>query len=309
MAVPEEGRTPGDDGPMELSVVQKWFYSVVTHPDGVDVGAASPEAIALAPTTREGLERMVTRSRKVSARDRLAIYGNAYFARLVECLSDAFPVLRKLVGEEAFTGFAFEYLQRYPSRSYTLARLGEHFADYLRETRPPSEKTEAAEGGTVDWARFMIELAELEWTIADVFDGPGLERERAAEAPLLGEVAPGRWADVRLRMNPALRLLAFRFPVNEYYTAARRNSERVPLPSAGDTYVAISRRDYVVRRHAIRRAQYVLLNALKEGATIGEGLERAAWSSGLDDDALARELHHWFRDWSRYRFIAGVEVG
>lgn len=295
---------------MELSVIQKWFYAVVTHPDGVDAGAASPQAVELAPMTREGLEQMVTRSKRVSARDRIAIYGNAYFARLVECLSDVFPVLRKVIGEEAFTTFAFDYLQKYPSRSYTLATLGENFTQYLRETRPATtDPRENGRDGAPDWPEFMIDLAQLEWTIADVFDGPGLERENTVSPSLLSEIAPGRWADMRLRLSPALRLLEFRFPINDYYTAARQNGDAVRMPAPATTYVAINRRDYVVRRHELNRSQYRLLSALKDGLTLGNALERAAWSSESDDDTFARDLHHWFRDWSRYQFIAGVDIG
>jgi hypothetical protein len=55
--------------------------------------------------------------------DRLAIYGTAYYARLLECLLEEFPVLVHALGEELFDAFAVGYLQKYPSRSYTLNDL------------------------------------------------------------------------------------------------------------------------------------------------------------------------------------------
>ncbi len=292
---------PSKDWP-ELSVVQQWFYAVVTHPDGIEAGAESEDALKLAPMSRGDLEKMVTRSGKVSARDRLAIYGNAYFARLIECLSELYPVLKQTMGQELFNGFAFDYLQNHPSRTYTLARLGNQFADYLRETRPESETT------APDWADFLIDLSELEWTIADVFDGPGIERETTLNETMLQNIPPDRWPDVRLRTSPCLRLIQWSFPVNDYYTDARKNPENKKFPRAEDAWVAINRRDYIVRRHKLSRTQFRLLTELQHGQPIGEAIESAARTSDLDDDALAAEIQQWFRDWSRFQFFLAAEI-
>ena len=72
--------------------------------------------------------------------DRLAIYGSAYYLRLLECMREEFPATAHALGEETFDGFAAAYLQQYPSRSYTLCQLGTHFARFLVETRPPRER-------------------------------------------------------------------------------------------------------------------------------------------------------------------------
>src|SRR6266481_4478552 len=94
-------------------------------------------------------------------------------------------MLKRTLGEEAFDGFAFCYLQEFPSRSYTLNELGRHFPHYLQETRPVKEGEElealAADSPdghpshSEDWPDFLIDLAQLERAIYDVFDGPGVE--------------------------------------------------------------------------------------------------------------------------------------
>ena len=159
-----------------FSDLQRWFQAVVTHPDGVGSGAESEEALAIAPLSRNELESIVTKSGKLSAHERLSIYAQAYHARLIECLGESFPILKQTLGEDVFNGFAFGYLQEYPSHSYTLARLADQFAQYLNETRPDREDS-AREGDTdaPGWPDFLIDLVNLEWTISDVFDGPGIE--------------------------------------------------------------------------------------------------------------------------------------
>jgi len=218
-----------------LDVVQQWFQAVVTHPAGVAAGAASPAAQRLVRLDRGALEQLVRRSRRLTAEQRLEIYANAYYARLLECLRETFPVLAQALGAEVFDSFAFDYLQRYPSRSYTLYRLAESFPRFLDETRPdqPTAAGARAPGGAgPGWPDFLIDLATLELAIAEVFDGPGAEGEPLlAPADLLARQAAGDFAATRLAPVPCLRLLRFRYPVNAFYSAMRA---RRPVESPAD---------------------------------------------------------------------------
>jgi hypothetical protein len=292
--------------PRSLDVVQRWFQAVVTHPEGVQGGAASDEAQALIRLKRGDLEAVVRRSRNLTAAERLSIYANAYYARLLECMGACFPVLKRALGDEVFDSFAFEYLQRYPSRSYTLDRLGEHFPRFLNETRPARE--EDGEPQRADWPDFLIDLATLEWTIAKVFDGPGVEGQPLLTPEAIQAIPPERFAEARLAPVVCLRLLAFRYPVNAYFTAARRaeEGEEIPIPEPADERVAILRRDYVVRRYPLSAPQYALLQAIQTGSTVGEAIAAAVAASDLDDDALAAGLRAWFRFWSAEGFFQSV---
>ena len=294
---------PSDSWP-DLSIVQQWFQSVVTHPDGIESGMNSEKALDLVPMSRGDLEHMVTRSGKVSAHDRPAIYANAYYARLIECLGESYPVMKRSLGEEAFNGFCFDYLQEYPSTSYTLGHLGEYFAQYLNETRP-----DADEPG-MGWPDFLIDLAHLEWGILQIFDGPGIEDKQTLQVETLNAIQPDQWLSVRLNTVPCLKLLALNFPLNEYYTLSRKTpeGEEVPLPTPQDSYMAITRRDYIVRRHELTQVQYTLLTALQSGHPLGEALEAAAVHSDLNDEALAKELQLWFHQWVSHQFFDSLTL-
>jgi hypothetical protein len=282
--------------PQGLGVVQQWFHAVVTHPGGVAGGVAGADAQRLIRLDRAELEQVVRRSGNLTAEERLSIYANAYWARLLECLGDAFPVLRTALGADVFDSFAFEYLQRYPSRSYTLDRLGEYFPQFLDETRPPD----------VDWPDFLVDLASLEWNLAKVFDGPGVEGQALLTHADLQDLTPERFAGARLAPVVCLRLLAFRYPVNAYYTAVRHagEGEEVPIPAPAEELVALLRRDFVVRRYTLSRPQHALLEAVLAGAAVSRAIEAAA-SAGddLNDEELASELQAWFRFWTAEGFF------
>src|SRR5947199_306006 len=214
--------------------------------------------------------------------------------------------LQKTLGQEIFEGFAFEYLQKYPSKSYTLDRLGENFTRFLNETRPAPEEGE--EPGEVGWPDFLIDLAELEWAVNRVFDGPGVEGKPLLTADSLQSFPAERFAEARLVPVPCLRLLTFRFPVNAYYTAIRKaeEGEEVLIPDPQPEHLALTRRDFVVRRYPLTPAQHALLEKILAGAPIGEALAAAAETSGLEDDALAAELQSWFRLWVAEGFFQGI---
>ncbi len=303
------------EGP-ELDVVEKWFQAVITHPGGVAAGLGSEEAQRRLPVASGELGTVVAPSRSLTAEERLGIYAHAYYARLLECLADCFPVLARALGPEVFQSFAFEYLQRYPSRSYTLDRLGEDFPRFLAETRPegdPLDPSSPARDETPAWPDFLIDLARLEWAIAKVFDGPGVEGQPLLRPEDLETLGPERFAAARLRPVACLRLLACRYPVNAYYTAARRamhaqsenadgenvenaeDVEDVPVPEPAAEHVVLTRVDFVVRRHDLTAFQYILLEALAEGARVADAIAHVAEATDFPEEDLAAAIRESFR--------------
>ena len=286
-----------------LDQLQRWMQTAVMHPDGVVEGMNSDEGRRHIDAGAEGLEQVVTRSEALSAVDRLAIYGSAYYLRLLECMREEFPATAYALGGETFDGFAAAYLQQYPSRSYTLCQLGTNFPRFLTETRPPREEGEPE----VSWPEFLADLARFEWTFSEVFDGPGVESKEILNPAQIQAVPAERWPEARLVPVPCLRLLEFRYPVQEYY-ADFRDDKKPGLPDPAETLVAMTRRNYVVHSAALLPAEFRLLGALAGGQTVGAAIEAAAQTPGTDLDHLAATLHQWFRHWAAAGYFERVEL-
>jgi hypothetical protein len=122
----------------------------------------------------------------------------------------------------------------------------------------------------------------------------------------LAAVPRERLPEARLVGVPCLRLLAFRYPVHSYFTAVRRKEE-VEYPEPADTFLAVTRRDFVVRHYELSRPAYELLSALLAGRPIGEAIQMAA-AVGLDLDHLEANLRQWFYDWAAEGFFQAVEL-
>lgn len=292
--------------PIELARIQRWMQSVITHPDGIEAAIASEQARSEIDVDPQDVESVITRSRALTSIERLQVYGNAYYARLLECLREEFPALVHAVGEETFSGFAFGYLQQYPSTSYTLANLGREFPRYLSETRPATAKPD----GEPDWADFLIDLARLERTYAEVFDGPGGEDGQLLQPGDLAGISPERWTQARLVPVESLRLLELSFPVHEYATAVRKQDEQPAVPQPSPTYLVVGRRNYIVRRQAVTLPEFTVLQAIAAGRRVEEAIE--ALANALPDDAnlefLASDLQRWFRNWAAAGYFRQVEL-
>ena len=288
---------------LKLDQIQKWMQFVITHPEGVASGVESPDAKREIPVTPESVERIVTRSKSLTSLERLQIYGNAYYARLVECLGEEYPAVHYAWGADSFDAYAMGYLQKYPSQSYTLGRLGANFPRFLSEVLPGSREET---GGTFE--RFLIELARLERIYSEVFDGPGSEGQPALSSETLGQIPPEAWPGVRLVPEPSLRLETFRSPVHEYITGVR-HQESPAIPEPAETYLAIHRREFIVRRSVLSALEYELLSKLMAGLPLGQAIAEALESSEAGFEELASQLQAWFQDWTSRRFFAGVEYG
>ncbi len=295
--------------PLRLDQIERWMQAVITNPEGVEAGIGSADARREVDIGVDRIESVVDRSDRRTSIERLEVYANAYYARLLECLRDEFPALVHALGEEIFDELAFGYLQTYPSTSYTLSQLGNRFVQFLEETRPRGEAGEPDDDGP-SWPDFMIDLVRLERTYSEVFDGPGGEKVPRLGPDQLRAVSPDQWPSARLVPVPCLRLLSLKYPVHAYATGVRKK-ENPSVPDPRPTWLAVSRIDYVVRRWTLSRVQFDLLQSLISGETIGRAIEQAARTAaanGESFDSLAQNLREWFEEWSAAGFFRAVEV-
>lgn len=293
----------------QLSALQRWLQAVVSHPGGTQEGAQSDEAAA---TGLGSIDEVIAPSSRQSSVERVDVYAHGYWARLLDCLREDYPTLRSALGEEAFDAFAVGYLQTYPSESYTLGKLGARFPQYLEETSPQAEGSDSDDGPDA-WLVPLIELAEMERAVSDIFDAPGGETLGYLLPDDLAAISPARRASLKLAPLPTFRLLRFRSEVNDYFTALRASKEptEVPLADLGETYLALSRRDFVVRRHPLTREQFELLTSLAAGESLGDALTALAEKNQLEhgraDGISPEQVARWFTDWSRAGFFQGLK--
>lgn len=275
----------------KVEQIERWMQTLVMHPQGVEIGLQSESAKALLPLKEASLEGVVLPSRDLSALERISIYANMYFPRLIEVMEDDFPTVRHIFGPDFFEKTAKDYLTRHPSTYPNLNALGKQFPQYL-----------AAEAQDMPHREFVGAVAIVERAIQDVFDERRVDRISIEK---LKAIPSESWNRMQLQLTPALRLLRLDYPVNDYISAVRedRHSD-IPAPKA--THVAVYRIDYRVWRTDLSLAQFELLSGLNQALSLGEAVEAAAAMPGVDTDILVDAVGKWFERWASKGFFCGI---
>jgi len=271
----------------ELTRLQRWMQEVVVHPGTVEEAIESAEAEREIPS--EHLGEVVLPSHSMTSAERIGVYHGMYLMRMEEALETDYPVIRYHLGDHQFAHLVREYVQRYPSTSYTLNRLGDYLPQFFLDE---SEWPQAA---------FLHDLARLELAMTEVFD--------EEETPVLGaaeleDVSPEAWEAARLQPIAAFRLLAFKHSVIPNLVAFHEDRPS-PSPRRRASWVALYRRDYSVLRLELSRAEHDLLRAIVDGTPLGEALAVAAASS--KSSRQQAKVFRWFRTWISEGLFTAIE--
>ncbi len=266
---------------------------VIAHPEGVAAGLASEAARAHLDVAPDAVEHVVTRSVNLSAEDRLGIYANAYYWRLLDILAQEFPTVRHVLGPPRFGEVATAYLVAHPSRSYTLYELGRKFPAFL-----------ANEAVDLPHRALLADVATVERAIEDVFNAP---RASAVSLDDLLAIPMDAWPRARFRFVPATGLFALSTKASDLIASVREETH-MDLPEPQPTWLLVVRRDFKVWRYPQSEAQHAVLARLAAGECLGDALEAALAVPGTTDEALLGSLGGWFQDWMGYGTFASVAV-
>jgi len=141
------------------------------------------------------------------AEERLRIYRNMYWIRLVDTLAEQFPQLAGALGGPAFAETARAYLRAHPPTSPSLRELGSKLPEFL------AGRPEGAE---------LAEIAALEWTELDLFDGPDAT---PLSLDAVQALDPEALAELPLVLSPTARVVGTRLVYRKDFDVYHRSLE------------------------------------------------------------------------------------
>ena len=83
--------------------------------------------------TRDVVSEFIKPNDRLTSFERLEIYNRQYWFRLIDILTEDFPGLRAVLGEEKFYLLLRAYLTKYPSKSFSLREFGSSLPKFLEE--------------------------------------------------------------------------------------------------------------------------------------------------------------------------------
>lgn len=160
---------------------------------------------------------------------RFAVYRNNVIAGLIETLSDAYPVVHRLVGEEFFRAMAALYVSKNPPRSPILLDYGAGFPAFLDNFEPVASLP------------YIADVARIERAWVEAYHAAEAEGRDPAE---LAEVAAEAFGDLCFTLHPSLGIVCSKLPVLTIWRTNLPGETAVPVDlSAGGEDVLIVRPD------------------------------------------------------------------
>jgi hypothetical protein len=195
-----------------------------------------------------------------SAAPGMAVYRSNIFGNWAQALAGAYPIVRKIVGEEFFEGLAREYARSHPSVSGDLNEYGAQLAEFV-----------AGFAHTQDLP-YLPDVARMEWLAHRAYYA-------ADPRPFDLEVFKTSSAEtVRLALAPACALLASDWPLARIWTVHQDDYEGefdVDL-RAGPDRILVHRPKWRAQVRSLAPGDYRFLDFARQRKTLSDALEAAA---------------------------------
>ena len=153
-----------------------------------------------------------------AAAERFRIYRNNFYHGLGEQLAQAYPAVRRLVGDRFFVAMAREYVAAHPPRTRSLVLFGRSFPGFLKSFSPAASLP------------YLPDVAMLERAWLEALHAPDIEPLAPGPLRQLGQ----ELVKARFDAHPAARIVTSDYPIVEiwranqgYNTSAQRGIDAV----------------------------------------------------------------------------------
>ena len=223
---------------------------------------------------------------KATAPERLGVYSSGYLIRLTEVLESDFKALHKILGEEAFSQMAVEYLKAYPSRYTNIGEIGRDLSRFLETYTATQTKP------------LLPALASLEWDVCESFVASDLPPFDFSKIQSLSE---DEWSGARFKLDTSVKLIRSDWPIFEIWKSVDEESEIPDLSKKSGKEWLLIQRDFdgEVQVTSLDVAAFEALQHLQQGLRLGDLFEG---SQEIDE----AQVQGWFQEWIQNGIIREI---
>jgi hypothetical protein len=282
----------------ELLEIQRRVAAAVMHP--LTRQETMPRKRKDGASNKSEADALIKPNDRLTSFERLEIYNRQYWFRLYSCFEEDFPGLMAVIGRKKFDALMRAFLTEIPSTSFSLRNLGSKLEVWLNAHPEYVEPRK----------ELALDMVRIEWAHIEAFDSAA---EPLIDADDLAEIHDGS----QLHLQPHLRLLELRYPVDDLIIAVRSESgssdsssnnasiarkrrrvHHVAALEPEEIYLAVHRHENSVYYKRLSREEYRLLAALIAGEAIGNAIDKALEGSAIPEEERAPFLQVAFQTWS-----------
>jgi hypothetical protein len=270
--------------PTDLQLTQEWFAKIITkrltEDNHIQVKAPSGAKIE-----REAAHYILP-GPKLRAHERIQIYNQQYWWRLLKVLQESFPLVTRLFGPHDFNEtIAIPYLLKYPPNHWSLNLLGERLPLWIDQEYHAKDRVLVQNSAQLDWAFCASFVAE---------DRPPLNAEFEAEQLLT----------YTFYLQPHIFLFEWNCDLftfrNEFLKEGveywiENNFPALPKGEMRHFMLSRSAKNFIQWKE-ISLGEYVLLQSLQKGSSIESACERLEQDEALYEQAT-QHLQTWLQEW------------
>lgn len=274
--------------PKKLLKDQKWFGSIISRP--ID---SENQMMPLSPSGVPMVDEAplyITPGPSLLPHERIQIYNQQYWWRLLNSLHDSFPILCRLFGYNDFNEkIGKPYLQKYYPDHWALAFLGSRLPNWIEGEYHGADKALVQNAAVVDCAFIHSFLAsEL--------------------IPLDPKVAEDeeKMTSTTLYLQPHIVLLQLPYDIFLYRLELQKQDpnywqeQGVPsLKEEKDHYFCLFRTTNLdISWKEVSKIEFKLLEQFSQGASIDSVCNWLESQEGEFFDQALLGLQEWFREWT-----------
>jgi hypothetical protein len=197
---------------------------------------------------------------------RFAVYRNNVASSLIDAMADAYPAIRRLLGEECFRGTARSYVAQDPPRSPVLLEYGAGFPGFLAAFEPLGSLP------------YLADVARIERAWLEAYHAP---EAASLEPSALTGISDQRAADLCFTLHPSLRIVRSPFPALTIWRMNVAAGEPRDLSlDAGGEDALITRAEAEVEARALPPGGAIFIGTLAGGKSLGEAALVASRADG-----------------------------
>lgn len=281
--------------PLDLKNTQEWFGSVIkrrlvegdhinpTAPNGKEISTDAAHYIVPSPTLRP--------------HQRIEIYNQQYWWRLINTLQINTPLLLRLFGFTAFNEtIAIPYLLKYPPNSWSLNTLGEKLPQWVQEEYHQPDHLLVYKAAYLDEI-FASNFYALQYPHLDFTS--------------LAQQDPDALLEMPFCLQPHVYPLEFEYDLLTFRDLLVKQEgdywTKNPFPELKKDkayyYILFRNFENNIAWKLIEKDEYLLLSQFKTGISIQAACD---WIEDQEEDlreSLEGHLQKWLQDWTRYGWL------
>lgn len=267
--------------PTSLQLTQEWFGSVISRPIDLE-SRMNP----ISPSGRHIEEEacdFILPSPTLRPAERIQIYNQQYWWRLLNCLHENFPLVTRLFGYSDFNAtIGIPYIHKYPPNSWSLNTLGLQMPCWIEEEYHADDKD------------LVKSAADIDLAFNQAFF--------AASLPVPNDISEA--SESTIYLQPHVFLFKFK---SELFEFRKEMLKEKPEYWTDHDFPTLNHKEghYLLRRNPsnqlavdhLEPAAHGILTQFSKGATIDAICEWLEHQDPEIGESASKNLHIWFQEW------------